>query len=145
QHYYKRYRKLQMSQQMMEKEISKTKEEIAYLDQLLQQIDVATSDDLEEIREELQEEGYLKKQTKRKKSKRQHKKPLPDRYQESDGTLILVGKNNKQDEYVARKFADRDDIWMHTKNIPGPHVVIRSSNPSEETLHEEAQLAAFFS
>src|SRR5699024_11751845 len=46
--------------------------------------------------------------------------------------------------YVTRKLADRDDIWLHTKNIPGSHVVIRSSNPSDETLHAAAQLAAFF-
>ena len=66
-------------------------------------------------------------------------------YTASDGTTILVGKNNKQNEYVTTKLAHRDDVWLHTKDIPGSHVVIRSKEPEEETLLEAAQLAAYFS
>ncbi|PAV29943.1 hypothetical protein CIL05_08680 [Virgibacillus profundi] len=146
QSFYKTYQKLKTSKKVVEKEILRTKEEISYLDQLLQQIDVASVADIEEIREELREEGYLKKQTKqKKKNKNKPKKPVPEEYVATDGTAILVGKNNKQNEYVTTKLAHRDDIWLHTKDIPGSHVIIRSKDPDEETLIEAAQIAAYFS
>src|SRR5690606_6291881 len=62
-----------------------------------------------------------------------------------DGTEILVGKNNKQNDYLTNKVARRDEIWLHTKDIPGSHVVIRSTEPNDETLMEAAILAAYFS
>ncbi|MGY0692329.1 Rqc2 family fibronectin-binding protein [Virgibacillus sp. FSP13] len=142
--FFKTYQKLKTSKQMVEKEIAKTNEEITYLDQLLQQIDVAREADIEEIRDELRDEGYLKKQRHRKKQKKQIK-PNPEQYLATDGTLILVGKNNKQNEYVTTKIAHRDDIWLHTKDIPGSHVIIRDREPSEDTLLEAATLAAYFS
>ncbi|MUK89493.1 DUF814 domain-containing protein [Ornithinibacillus sp. L9] len=144
QSFFKTYQKLKTSKQVVKQEIVKTNEEMSYLDQLLQQIDVASVEDIEEIREELREEGYLKKQTKHKK-KNKPTKPNPEEYVSTDGTLILVGKNNKQNEYVTMKLAHRDDVWLHTKDIPGSHVVIRDKDPSEETILEAAQLAAYFS
>lgn len=129
---------------MVEKEIDKTQEEINYFEQLHQQIEVASVEDIEEIREELREEGYLKKQ-RTKKHKNKSKNPAPEEFSASDGTVILVGKNNKQNEYLTTKLAHRDEIWLHTKDIPGSHVVIRSQDPDEETLLEAAQLAAYFS
>ncbi|ASK63554.1 hypothetical protein CFK37_16015 [Virgibacillus phasianinus] len=142
---FKTYRKLQTSKQVVENEITKTKNEISYLDQLLQQIDVAREEDIEEIREELRDEGYLKKQRTKHKKKNKQGLPKPDSYQSSDGTPILVGKNNKQNEYVTNKIAHRDHVWLHTKDIPGSHVVIQDQNPSEDTLLEAANLAAYFS
>src|SRR5699024_5490721 len=121
----------------------KTKAEIKYFDQLLHQLDTANIDDVEEIREELREEGYLKKQRRNKRKKR--KKPTPESYESSDGTTILVGKNNKQNEYLTMRIAHRDDVWLHTKDIPGSHVVLREKNPSDKTLLEAAMLAAYFS
>ncbi|MEN1966935.1 NFACT RNA binding domain-containing protein [Lentibacillus sp. N15] len=144
QSFFKTYQKLKTSKQMVEKEIAKTNDEIAYLDGLLQQIDTAREADIEEIRDELREEGYLKRQRQHKKSNKP-KKPQPEEYQSSDGTPILVGKNNKQNEYVTTKLAHRDDIWLHTKDIPGSHVIIRDREPSEDTLLEAAQIAAYFS
>ncbi|MFC3040274.1 NFACT family protein [Virgibacillus xinjiangensis] len=143
--YYKSYQKLKNSKQAVEKEIQKANQELEYLDQLLQQIDVASTEDIDEIREELREEGYLKRQRTRSKNKNKPKKPVPEKYQATDGTPILVGKNNKQNEYVTTKVAHRDDIWLHTKDIPGSHVIIRSDDPSEETLLEAAEIAAYFS
>ncbi|MBW3216483.1 DUF814 domain-containing protein, partial [Salmonella enterica subsp. enterica serovar Javiana] len=61
------------------------------------------------------------------------------------GTEIFVGKNNKQNDYLTTKFARRDEIWLHTKDIPGSHVVIRSLEPAEETLLEAAKIAAYYS
>ncbi|MFD2044043.1 NFACT family protein [Ornithinibacillus salinisoli] len=143
--YFKTYQKLKTSKQVVEQEIIKTNNEIQYFDQLLQQIDVAGVEDIEEIREELREEGYLKKQTKQNKKKNKPAKPTPEEYISTDGTLILVGKNNKQNEYVTMRIAHRDDIWLHTKDIPGSHVVIRDKEPSEDTIMEAALLAAYFS
>ncbi|ASN05823.1 Rqc2 family fibronectin-binding protein [Virgibacillus necropolis] len=143
--FFKTYQKLKTSKKVVEKEIRKTKEEISYLDQLLQQIDVAREEDIEEIREELRDEGYLKKQRTKQKKKNKKGLPKPDAYQATDRTQILVGKNNKQNEYVTTKLAHRDHIWLHTKDIPGSHVVIQDKSPSEETLLEAAQLAAYFS
>lgn len=145
QRYFKTYTKLKNSKKIMEEEIAKTEEEIAYLEQILHQIDTASPEDIEEIREELREEGYIRKQKTRKNYKNKPKKPVPEQYVSSDGTIILVGKNNKQNEYVTMKAANRNDIWLHTKDIPGSHVVVRSEDPSEQTLLEAAQLAAYFS
>ncbi|WP_156290400.1 Rqc2 family fibronectin-binding protein [Oceanobacillus salinisoli] len=145
QNYFKTYQKLKTSKYIVEKEIEKTKEEIHYFDQLLQQMDVASMEDIEEIRDELREEGYLKKQKKTKKNKNKPAKPVPEKYISSDGTEILVGKNNKQNEYLTMKLARRDEVWLHTKDIPGSHVVIREQEPSEKTLEEAAQIAAYFS
>ncbi|WP_343753485.1 Rqc2 family fibronectin-binding protein, partial [Lentibacillus halophilus] len=141
--FFKRYQKLKTSKKKVQQEITKTHNEFAYLDQLLQQMDTAREDDIEEIRDELREEGYIKKQKQGKKKKTQ--KPAPETFTATDGTTILVGKNNKQNEYVSMKLAHRDDIWLHTKDIPGSHVLIRSREPSEETLFEAARLAAYFS
>lgn len=144
QNYFKTYQKLKNSRRVMESEIKRTMEEITYFDQLLQQLDVASTDDIEEIREELREEGYLRKQRSSKKAKKPQK-PTPETYQATDGTTILVGKNNKQNEYATMRLAHRDDIWLHTKDIPGSHVIIRTKDPSEKTLEEAAVLAAYFS
>jgi predicted ribosome quality control (RQC) complex YloA/Tae2 family protein len=92
--YYKTYQKLKTSGDIIEKEIVKTKREIAYLEQLLQQMEVAGMEDIEEIREELREEGYLKKQVRQRKRKNKPKQPVPEKHTASDGTTILVGKNN---------------------------------------------------
>ncbi|WP_164669064.1 Rqc2 family fibronectin-binding protein [Virgibacillus doumboii] len=142
--YFKTYQKLKTSRQKVKQQIKKANNEITYLEQLLQQIDTAREDDIEEIRDELREEGYLKKQ-KQGKNKNKQLKPNPEKYTASDGTSILVGKNNKQNEYVTTRLAHRDDIWLHTKDIPGSHVVIRDKDPSEDTMLEAAQLAAYFS
>lgn len=144
QEFFKRYRKLSTSKTIIEKEIVKTEAEMAYFEQLLQQIDDASISDVEEIREELREEGYLKKRRKARK-KNKTKRPLPEEFRSSEGITILVGKNNRQNEYVTMKMAHRDDIWLHTKDIPGSHVVIREKNPTETTLLEAAELAAYFS
>ena len=142
QQYFTKYRKLQTSKKMAEKELNKTKQEIDYLNQLLQQLEQANEDDIEEIRDELREEGYLRRQRKKRKVPKQ---PSPEQFISSDGTIIYVGKNNKQNEYVTHHLAHREDLWLHTKQIPGSHVVIRSTNPNEETIKEAAQLAAYYS
>ncbi|CAM4028049.1 hypothetical protein BAMA_08735 [Bacillus manliponensis] len=144
QRYFQKYQKAKNSVTIVNEQIEKTKEEIVYFDSLLQQMEAASSKDIEEIREELAEEGYMR-QRKAKNMKKKPTKPVLDKYIASDGTEIFVGKNNKQNDYLTNKFARRDEIWLHTKDIPGSHVVIRSIEPSEEALLEAAKLAAYFS
>ncbi|MDY0405935.1 NFACT RNA binding domain-containing protein [Virgibacillus sp. 179-BFC.A HS] len=144
QHYFKKYQKLKNSKVAMQKEMEKTKEDITYFEQLLQQIDVAGDEDIEEIRDELRDEGFLKKQPRRNHKNKQGK-PKLEKYVSTDGTPILVGKNNRQNEYLTMKLAHHNEVWLHTKDIPGSHVVIRATEPSEKTILEAAQLAAYFS
>ncbi|MEH7463558.1 NFACT RNA binding domain-containing protein [Bacillus thuringiensis] len=144
QRYFQKYQKAKNSITIVEEQIEKTNEEILYFDSLLQQMEAASSKDIEEIREELAEEGYMRNR-KAKNVKKKPAKPILDKYIASDGTEILVGKNNKQNDYLTNKLARRDEIWLHTKDIPGSHVVIRSLEPNDETLLEAAKLAAYFS
>ncbi|MCA1023340.1 NFACT family protein [Halobacillus litoralis] len=146
QSYFQTYQKMKKSKQVVQKEIEKAEIEIAYFERLIQQVETAREEDIEEIREELREQGYMKKKSAsagRKKNK--PKKPAPETFQSSDGTMIYVGRNNKQNEYLTNRMAGKSDIWLHAKDIPGSHVVIKDENPSEDTLLEAAQLAANFS
>ncbi len=79
------------------------------------------------------------------KKKSKPKKPAPETYVSSAGIKISVGKNNKQNDYLTFKIAARDQTWLHTKDIPGSHVVIHDANPDEETIREAAILSAYFS
>ncbi len=144
QSYFQKYQKAKNSVSIVHEQIEKTKEEIVYFEGLLQQMESASQKDIEEIREELIEEGYLRNRMKAQK-RQKPSKPVLDAYISTDGTEILVGKNNKQNDYLTTKLAKRDEIWLHTKDIPGSHVVIRSANPSEQTLLEAAMLAAYYS
>src|SRR5699024_9520817 len=104
QQYFKSYRKLSTSRRIIERDSVRTEDEIVYCERLLQQIEDASMEDVEEIREELREEGYLRKRRKQKRKNKQTK-PTPEKYRSSDGTDILVGKNNRQNEYVTMRIA----------------------------------------
>ena len=145
QRFFKRYQKLKRSRATLRREIRKAELEIDYFERLLQQLENARLDDIEEIRNELREEGYLKANQKKNQRKNKPAKPKPEQFSASDGTTIYVGRNNKQNEYLTMRMANPSDIWLHTKDIPGSHVLIRSDSPTEETLFEAAQLAALFS
>lgn len=143
--YFSKYQKAKNALVAVQKQMEKTVEEIKYFETLQQQIESASPEDIEEIREELIEEGYLRERQRKNNKRRKQEKPKLDRYVSSDGTEILVGKNNTQNDYLTNKLASRDEWWLHVKDIPGSHVVIRSNNPSEQTLLEAAMLAAYFS
>ncbi|WP_208560161.1 NFACT RNA binding domain-containing protein [Marinilactibacillus kalidii] len=142
--YFSRYQKLKNAITHLNKQMKQTKEEIHYLESVLTQMEVASPRDIEEIRDELQSGGYIKKKRKPLKGK---KKPAskPDEFISSDGTTILVGKNNIQNDQLTLKTARKSDWWLHTKDIPGSHVIVRSEEPSEKTLEEAAAIAAYFS
>lgn len=143
--YFKRYTKAKHSLEIVRQQIEKTEQEIDYFERLIQQMESAAPKDVEEIREELIEEGYLKRTASRKKERKKVTTPAIEHYRSSTGIDFYVGKNNKQNDYLTMKFARRDDIWLHTKDIPGSHVVIRDDNPDEQTLIEAATVAAFYS
>ncbi|WP_347941790.1 NFACT RNA binding domain-containing protein [Peribacillus simplex] len=145
QKYFSRYQKSKNAVGVVQEQIEKTKLELAYFEALHQQLQSASPRDIEEIREELQEEGYIRQKKKKGMKKPANAKPQLETYYATDGDLIFVGKNNKQNDYLTNKFARRDEIWLHTKDIPGSHVVIRNESPSEKTIKEAAVLAAFFS
>ncbi|WP_315905728.1 NFACT RNA binding domain-containing protein [Priestia koreensis] len=144
QSYFSKYQKAKNSVEVVKEQIAKAETEISYFDSIMQQMESASHKDISEIREELMEEGYLKNRRGKQKQKKPQK-PTLEQYIASDGTEILVGKNNKQNEYLTNRVAARDDVWFHTKDIPGSHVVIRSTAPSDDTILEAAKLAAYFS
>ena len=145
QKYFSKYQKAKHALLIVVEQIEKAREEVAYFDSLLQQVQAASPKDIQEIREELIEGGYIRERQKRKIKKVQNAKPVLDYFVATDGTEIIVGKNNKQNDYLTNKLAARDEIWLHTKDIPGSHVIIRSKEPANETIHEAASLAAYFS
>ena len=99
--------------------------------------------DLDLIKEELMTEGYLKRPTT--KQRKNTKKSQPEVFYANDHTEILVGRNNLQNDQLTLKTARKTDYWLHTKDIPGSHVIIKSANPSEETILEAAEIAAYYS
>ncbi|WP_337032883.1 Rqc2 family fibronectin-binding protein [Paenibacillus illinoisensis] len=145
QRYFKRYNKYKNSLAVIHEQLGKTKDEIVYLDNLLQQLSIASMNDIEEIREELVQQGYLRDRNKKGKKKKKNDRPTVHQFTSTEGIDILVGKNNLQNEYVTNRLASANDTWLHTKDIPGSHVVIRSTDFGEATLEEAAQLAAYFS
>jgi predicted ribosome quality control (RQC) complex YloA/Tae2 family protein len=145
QKYFSKYQKAKNSVSIVIEQIEKAREEVFYFENLLQQVQSASPKDIQEIREELIEGGYIRSRQRRNAKKISNAKPILDHYLSSDGTELIVGKNNKQNDYLTNKLAARDEIWLHTKDIPGSHVVIRSKEPSKETIYEAANLAAYFS
>ncbi|XMB66845.1 NFACT RNA binding domain-containing protein [Mycoplasmatota bacterium zrk1] len=138
--YFNKYQKAKKAINHLINQIDLTKLEIEYFELLSQQINQATYKDVDEIRVELEENNYLKKRSKKKIKKLNYLT-----YLSKSGTEILVGKNNKQNEYLTHKYAKKNDIWMHTKDIPGSHVIIRDDNPDEDTIRTAANLAAYYS
>ncbi|MDF2535554.1 MAG: hypothetical protein K0R18_1713 [Bacillales bacterium] len=144
QSFFMKYQKAKKSVEFVVTQIDLAKKEIFYLDNVLHQIQNASPSDLAEIREELEDQKYLRAR-KVKKKKAISSKPVLDKFESSNGTEILVGRNNIQNEFLTMKLAGRNQLWFHTKDIPGSHVVIRSEEPSDETILEAAGLAVYFS
>lgn len=143
QRYFTKYQKLKNAVSHVNDQLTITATEIAYLENIKAQIDIGNPADTEEIKLELQQQGYLHVRQNNKKKRPTISKP--EEFKASDGTTILVGKNNLQNDRLTFKIANKDDIWLHVKDIPGSHVVIRSTTPSEQTITEAAKLAAYYS
>lgn len=142
QRYFSKYQKLKNAKLHLTKQIKATKYELKYFDTLLTQLDIASLSDLEEIRQELREGNYLKKKASKKKKQ---KKSQPEQFISTDGTPILVGKNNTQNDELTMKKARKNHWWAHAKDIPGSHVIIEDSEPTDQTIKEACLLAAYYS
>ena len=143
--YYQKYKKACTAEKILAEQIAKGKEELAYLESVLDALSRAeTENEMEQLRLELAEQGYIR--TMHRKGKPPKALP-PHVYRTSDGTRILVGRNNKQNDKLTLKEAAKLDLWLHTHEIPGSHVILEMAGkePSEQTILEAAQLAAYHS
>lgn len=144
QKYYREYRKAATAEKYLKQLIASAERELEYIDSVFDAVSRTTGEsELFEIREELIEQGYLKRS---KKQKKNSQKPLPPvKYISSDGFVILCGRNNRQNDLLTLKKAKGADIWCHTHNIPGSHVIIASEfkDVPETTIEEACKIAAF--
>lgn len=146
QKYYNEYRKLDTAEKKLTELIKKGSDELSYLDSVLDSVQRAENDsELSEIRRELREQGYLRAQKGDDRPSKKLSEPL--KFRSTEGFEILVGRNNRQNDLLTLKTAKATDIWLHTKDIAGSHVIIRTNGqaPSEQTILEAAMLAAFHS
>ncbi|MBQ5695077.1 MAG: NFACT family protein, partial [Clostridium sp.] len=146
QNYYKKYNKLKKSEESAIDQLEKNEEELQYLYSVLTNIENCESyTEIDDIKEELVSTGYVRKRKANGKNSKKAKASKPLHFISSDGIDIFVGKNNIQNEYLSLKFANKNFMWLHTKNIPGSHVIICSSDVPDNTLVEGATLAAYYS
>ena len=143
QRYFKRYQKLKEAVKHLTSLIEETRTTILYLESVETALTQASLTEIAEIREELIQTGFIRRRQREKIQKRQK----PEKYLASDGqTIILVGRNNLQNDELTFKMAKKDELWFHAKDIPGSHVVITGNlQPSDEVKTDAAELAAYFS
>ncbi|WP_105956027.1 NFACT RNA binding domain-containing protein [Apilactobacillus quenuiae] len=147
QKYFKRYQKSKNAVIYVNEQLKKTNDEIEYFDNVLSQIELANPADLVDIKTEFKNEGYLNKNHNQNSSKRNKRQKIsqPESFTSDNGIKILVGKNNLQNDKLTLKDADKRDTWLHTQNIHGSHVIIKSFDPDTKTIQQAAELAAYFS
>ncbi|MBQ9736869.1 MAG: NFACT family protein [Clostridia bacterium] len=147
QRYYKLYNKAKAAEEHSSKQLKEAEDEKSYLESVLDAVGrVSAYTDILDIRDELFEQGYISAPKAKSKQKVLKSKPLE--FLSSDGYTILVGRNNKQNDELTIKSAYSTDLWLHTKNIPGSHVIVRTNGQGEvpdQTLVEAAEIAAYHS
>ena len=143
QRYFKKYQKLKEAVKHLTGLIEETKETIQYLESVETALSQANLTEITEIREELIQTGFIRRRQREKIQKRKK----PEKYMATDGqTVILVGRNNLQNDELTFKMAKKEELWFHAKDIPGSHVVITGNlQPSDEVKTDAAELAAYFS
>ncbi len=146
QRYYKKYKKAVTALEILNVQIPEGEKELVYLDSVFEELVRAkTSADVDEIRAELSESGYMKKsQSKKNPKKAKTYAPKIPSVVSADGFTIYIGKNNLQNDYLTLRMADKRDIWFHTKEYPGSHVVVAANGEKvpDSTLNEAAEIAA---
>jgi predicted ribosome quality control (RQC) complex YloA/Tae2 family protein len=148
QRYYKKYNKSKSALVSIEQQLKENRQEIEYLEAQADNLEKCTEElEINEIRHELADQGYTKRKKEGKGKSKAAAPSKPMQFVSSTGFEIYVGKNNLQNDYLTIKFAGPNDIWLHTKEIPGSHVIIKTSGKSldDMTLVEAANLAAFYS
>lgn len=144
QKYYKNYRKAKTAEEKLTEQIGLAQTELTYIDSVFESLALAENErDLNEIRAELAEQGYVRRRAD-KKNQKQPALSAPLKFKTSDGFTVLVGRNNRQNDKLTMKDANNNDIWFHTKNIPGSHTVLVTDGkaPTETAMEEAAVLAA---
>ena len=148
QRYYKLYQKAKNAEVEATKQLENALLDLEYFESTMALTKNVTLEvDLNGIRQELSELGYIKRQSK-KGNKNQKITSQPHHYITSDGFDIYVGKNNTQNDYLTLRFANSQDMWFHTKKIHGSHTVIKLGVVKDippTTIKEAAQLAAYYS
>lgn len=145
QHYYAEYRKADTAEKILTEQIVKGEEELAYIDSVFDALTRTNGEDeVNELRMELAEQGYIRSAKLKGKPLKSHP---PLEFKSLEGFTILVGRNNKQNDMLTTKLADKTDIWLHTKNITGSHVIIRAEGREipDDTIVYAARIAAFHS
>ncbi len=143
QKYYKDYRKAKTANEKLSGLIASAEEELSYLETVFDELSRAENEnDLNEIRAELREQGYLRKQNDRRAPK--EKRLPPFEFTLRSGKTVLIGRNNRGNDELTLKFAKKSDLWLHTKNIPGSHAILLLSGtePDDRDIAEAAALAA---
>ena len=144
--YFKQYNKAKTAEKMLRELITAGREELQYLESVLQELQLAESEqDFMDIRAELEAGGYLRKQGKKGGSFQRPSKPRE--FRSTAGLRILVGRNNRQNDRLTTKDAQKWDLWLHTQKIHGSHVILCTDGvePDEQSILEAAQIAAYFS
>ncbi|MCO6532579.1 NFACT RNA binding domain-containing protein [Lactobacillus sp.] len=144
QKYFTRYKKLRDSIKHVKEQSEIANDNLRYFDSIQTAIDNAEPEDIDQITDELINQGYLKRPQKQKRKKKVTEHNL-NKFRLSSGKTVLVGKNNYQNDWLTLKKANKTDIWFHVKNIPGSHVILQDANPSDDDILEAAEIAAYFS
>ncbi len=143
--YFEKYGKLKRTNEALEGLIEETHNQIVHLESIQNALDIAvSSDDLVQIKEELMEYGFIKKNRGAKKEKTKSK---PFHYRSTDGYDIFVGKNNYQNDELSFKVATGNDWWFHAKGMPGSHVIVKANNEElpDRVFEEAGRLAGYYS
>ncbi|MCR5141501.1 MAG: NFACT family protein [Ruminococcus sp.] len=145
QKYYKEYKKADTAEKLLAGLIEKGEQELSYIDSVLDSLTRADSEsDIEQLREELADEGYIR----RRYAKGKPPRSLPPiKFVSDDGYTILVGRHNRQNDKLTLKDSKKTDIWLHTQNITGSHTVIQTNGetPPDSTILQAARIAAYHS
>ena len=144
--FYKDYNRAKTAQRVLTEQIAKAEVELEYVKSILDELERAeTEQDVQEIRAELVAGGYVRDNDKKKRMKMVPTKPLE--FHASEGYLIRVGRNNRQNDILTLKNSQKGDLWLHVQKLHGSHVVIACGGrtPSDETITEAAMLAAWYS
>ncbi len=143
--FYKDYSRMKNAEKELTKQLSIGNQELSYLQSVLEELERADSEQaLEEIRQELQQGGYIKADNGKKRMKQG--KLAPMQFVSTDGFSIFVGRNNRQNEDLTFKMARKDDLWLHAQKVHGSHVIIASAGQTvpDDTVSQAAQLAAYY-
>ena len=146
--YYKEYTKAKNGEKILSQQIRQGELEADYLGTVLDELSrVENEADLAEIRMELEQGGYVRRESKKQQKQPKTQPVRPMEFRSSDGYTIYVGKNNRQNDLLSLKMARKDDLWLHIQKFHGTHVIIvcGGTEPPDQTVTEAAQLAAFYS